>query len=208
MAGDWIPMRLDLAEDPAVMRMAEMLGMPEPCIVGYLHTIWSWASRQCDAGSVTGVSPKSLGRVTRCETIPDAMVAVGWLEEVEIDGTPSIRFPNWERWLSQSAKSRALTARRMASKRLRDSDAASVTESSPQYSTVQESIKTPLSPLTAQGGTAGNGKPRKKTRAERKTEEEKRIEAERAKRRADNQAQLAKLKLEQQQRDRKGLYDD
>lgn len=118
MAGDWIKMRVDLVDDPSVVWMAEQLGMPEPCVVGYLHTIWSWASRQCDAGSVTGVTLSALQRITRCERVPELMVQIGWLEVLEIDGMPVLRFPNWERHNSQSAKQRALTQSRM--KRHRD----------------------------------------------------------------------------------------
>lgn len=39
MAGDWIPMRLDLYEDPAVTFMAERLGEREEVVVGYLHRV-------------------------------------------------------------------------------------------------------------------------------------------------------------------------
>ena len=56
MAGDWIAMRLDLYEDPAVAYMAERLGEREEVIVGFLHRVWSWASRQCHDGSVTNVT--------------------------------------------------------------------------------------------------------------------------------------------------------
>lgn len=138
MAGDWIPMRLDLVEDPAVIAMADALGMSEQSVVGYLHSVWSWASRQCNGGSVTGVTLAALARVTRCGKVADAMVQVGWLKEVIVDDKPSIEFPNWDRWLSQSAKQRALTARRVADSRLRKCNAGSVTKSLPQKRRVQE----------------------------------------------------------------------
>jgi hypothetical protein len=141
MAGDWIPMRLDLADDPAVMAMAELLGMPEPCVVGYLHTIWSWASRHCNDGSVTQVTPEALGRVTRCAKVPEAMLRVGWLECGEIDGKPVITFPNWARWLSQSAKSRVLTSRRVAQHRQEKCNGVSVTESLPEKRREKKSKK-------------------------------------------------------------------
>lgn len=132
MAGDWIPMRIDLAEDPAVMEMAEALEMPEPYVVGCLHAIWSWASRQCNAGSVTGVTVESLGRVTGCVQVAREMLNVGWLVQVEVDGKQVIQFPKWDRWMSQSAKARALTAKRVARMRNEKCNGVSVTESLPE----------------------------------------------------------------------------
>lgn len=107
MAGDWIPMRLDLAEDPAVLEMADILGEPEEYVVGCLHKIWSWASRQCHCGTVTGVTVMSLSRAVKLPKAVDAMVKVGWLiDGTGEDGRPFITFPKWENWLSKSAKAR------------------------------------------------------------------------------------------------------
>ena len=125
MAGDWIPMRLDLAEDPAVIEMADALGEPEAHVVGYLHVIWSWASRNCHDGSVTGVTLMSLSRVTRTGQVPELMARVGWLEVTDENGRPTLHFPKWNRWNSQSAKSRVL-----ATNRKRESRHASVPKTS------------------------------------------------------------------------------
>lgn len=125
-------MRLDLPEDPAVMAMAEALAIPEECVVGYLHKIWSWASRQCNGGSVTNVTLLSLERVTRCAQVPQAMAKVGWLVEREIDGVPVLDFPNWERWLSESAKKRALSTRRVQRLRAKNCNADGVTKTLPE----------------------------------------------------------------------------
>ncbi len=110
-------MRIDLREDPAVMQMAEITGMNEICVVGYCHAIWSWLSRQCHAGSVTGVTLLSLGRVTQTGDFPIAMQKVGWLDEQTIDGVTTLVVPNFERHLSQSAKRRALAADRQSARR-------------------------------------------------------------------------------------------
>lgn len=118
MAGDWIPMRLDLYEDPAVTYMAERIGQREEVVVGYLHRIWAWASRQCHDGSVTHVTLMSLGRVTSLPDFPQLMADAGWLEHgIDTDGKPYIRFPNWDRWMGESAKKRILAAKRQAKKR-------------------------------------------------------------------------------------------
>ena len=47
MAGDWIKMRVDLNEDPAVVGMAIALDTDEHSVVGRLHKLWSWADNRC-----------------------------------------------------------------------------------------------------------------------------------------------------------------
>jgi hypothetical protein len=107
MAGDWIPMRLDLCDDPAVLEMADILDQPEEYVVGCLHKVWSWASRNCHDGTVTGVTKMSLSRAVKLPEAVSAMVAVGWLVEGKgADGRPFVSFPKWENWLSKSAKAR------------------------------------------------------------------------------------------------------
>lgn len=107
MAGDWIPMRLDLCDDPAVLEMADIIDRPEEYVVGCLHKVWSWASRNCHDGTVTGVTILSLSRAVKLPTAVAAMAKVGWLTEGKgEDGRPFIGFPKWENWLSKSAKAR------------------------------------------------------------------------------------------------------
>jgi hypothetical protein len=96
VAGDWIKMRIDLMEDPAVMQMADELGVREEAIVGYCHALWSWVSRQCHADTVTGVTLTSLGRRINLPGFPEMMCDVGWLEYDDTGDRPVIRIPNWE----------------------------------------------------------------------------------------------------------------
>ena len=125
MAGDWIKMRLDLLEDPAVMEMAEAMDVREEVIVGYCHAFWSWVSRQCHAGSVTGVTLVSLGRRLNLPGFPEQLRDVGWLEYDDSGDRPVITIPKFERHLSQSAKTRANAKDRQ--RRKRDSCHADVT---------------------------------------------------------------------------------
>lgn len=119
MAGDWIPMRLDLYEDPAVTFMAERLGEREEVIVGFLHRVWSWASRQSHDGCVHCVTMMSLGRVTSLPNFPELMAEAGWLENgTDEAGRPFIRFPNWDRWMGESAKKRLSASRRKQKERV------------------------------------------------------------------------------------------
>ena len=117
MSGEWIKMRIDLMEDPAVMQMADKLDIREEAVVGYCHALWSWVSRQCHADSVTGVTLVSLGRRINLPGFPELMCDVGWLEYDDTGELPVIRIPNFERHLSQSAKKRANAALRKARQR-------------------------------------------------------------------------------------------
>jgi hypothetical protein len=112
MAAEWIKMRLDLAEDPAVIHIADELEIREETVVGYCHAFWCWVSRQCHDGSVTGVTLKALGRRLNLPGFPELLCKVGWLEYDESGGIPTITIPNFERHLSQGAKERALNAYR------------------------------------------------------------------------------------------------
>jgi hypothetical protein len=62
------------------------------------------------------------------------MHKVGWLEVQEVDGRPVLIFPKWERHMSQSAKRRALTAKRVC-------NARSVTEALPEKRREEKSNK-------------------------------------------------------------------
>lgn len=118
-------MRLDLAEDPAVMYMAEQLDCREEDVVGRLHRVWSWASRQCHDGCVTNVTLASVGRVTNLTGFPELMRDAGWLIESQTEeGKPQIEFPKWESWMGQSAKKRLSDSKRQSKRRAKGSHAA------------------------------------------------------------------------------------
>jgi len=123
MAGDWIKMRTDLSEDPAVIDMAERLGMEEFAVVGRLHCLWSWADSQSRDGHATGVTGKWIDRKLQRDGFAAAMVAVKWLA---ITST-GISFPNFENHNGSTAKTRALGSNRQQKKRAADSTPDDVT---------------------------------------------------------------------------------
>ena len=192
MAGDWIPMRLDLCDDPAVLEMADILDQPEEYVVGCLHKVWSWASRNCHDGTVTGVTKMSLSRAVKLPEAVSAMLAVGWLVEGKgADGRPFVSFPKWENWLSKSAKARLQNSMNQRNARqlkaledqtpepkrigvvtnpsLSDRDKTVTTV---QNSTVQENIQE-IPPLSPKGETAETPKvdPPKRPKTPRKPKE-------------------------------------
>lgn len=108
MAGDWIKMRIDLAEDPAVIGMAESLGMDEFAVVGRLHVLWGWADSQSRDGHARGVTEKWIDRKVQRDGFAAAMAAAGWL----LLGDGGIEFPNFDRHNGETAKQRGLAANR------------------------------------------------------------------------------------------------
>jgi hypothetical protein len=103
MAGDWIKMRTDLAEDPAVISIAAACDLDEDAVVGKLHRLWSWADRQSRDGHAC-VTLAWVDRHVACDGFADAMSDAGWLD-LSHDG--DIAFPNWETHNSKSSKVRS-----------------------------------------------------------------------------------------------------
>jgi hypothetical protein len=119
MAGDWIKLRHDLADDPAVVRMSRVLGMDRDSVLGKLFRLWGWADRHtvdgraCDIGGEQFVD-EHLG----APGFARAMVSVGWLV---VDGD-CFDIPKFDRHNGESAKKRALSAVRKQVFRSRNAD--------------------------------------------------------------------------------------
>lgn len=113
MAGDWIKMRVDLAEDPAVIGIAARLGLDEFSVVGRLQALWSWADGQSRDGHADGVTAAWVNRKVQRDGFAEAMVEVGWLA-IEDGG---ISFPNFTNHNGETAKTRALGKNRQQKKR-------------------------------------------------------------------------------------------
>jgi len=150
MAGDWIKMRTDLARDPAVIFLAEQYGFPEHVIVGLLHKLWSWADEQVSDGNAPTVTSAFLNRYIGVTDFAESLAAVGWLD-INNGGKGGIGFPNWEHHMSQTAKRRAVTSRRVSAYRAQKCNAQSVTKVLPEESRVEKRrvrvSKPPLPPL-------------------------------------------------------------
>jgi len=113
MAGDWIKMRNDLADDPAVIDIAGRLELDEFAVVGRLHTLWAWADEQSRDGHARGVTSAWLDRKVQRDGFASALVSVGWLEA----GADGLRFPNFDHHNGATAKTRALGTRRKQQER-------------------------------------------------------------------------------------------
>ena len=115
MAGDWIKMRANLANDPAVIGVASRLETSEYEVVGLLHALWSWADQHTVDGQAVGVSLDWVDRHLRCPGLAEALVSVGWL--AHLDGV--LTFPRFDRHNGKSAKRRALNSEAQRASRSR-----------------------------------------------------------------------------------------
>jgi hypothetical protein len=126
MAGDWIKMRVDLSDDPAVIGLACALNVDEYGIVGRLHKLWSWADKHCDNGHAKSVTFVWINRYVCLDMFAENMASVGWLIKNE-DG---ITFPRFDKHNGKSAKTRAEAQERKRKER----NNIDVTEDSGQMS--------------------------------------------------------------------------
>lgn len=150
MAGDWLKMRIDLHDDPAVIAIAQATGQDEDAVAGKLLRLWGWVSRQTIDGNAPSVTEKWIDRYLRVEGFARAMVAAGWLIVTEA----GIQIPKWNHHNSESAKSRLLAAKRAARHKAKKGNAkgnAQVTV--PALPTEEKNIKTDASHLAVPAST-------------------------------------------------------
>jgi hypothetical protein len=118
MANDWLPIRIDLNDDPAVIAVAAACDLDEFAVCGRLLKLWGWANRNTvdgnAEGNAVGVTESWVDRYLSAPGFARALIAVGWLARTGGDGSPVLCFPKFERWNSQGAKKRALTAQRVS----------------------------------------------------------------------------------------------
>ncbi|MDQ0035907.1 hypothetical protein J2W30_003680 [Variovorax boronicumulans] len=165
MAGDWIKMRADLAEDPAVIAIGAKLGMDEFSVVGRLQCLWSWADGQSRDGHASGVTQQWVDRKVQRDGFAQAMCDVGWLS---VDNS-GITFPNFDNHNGETAKTRALGTKRKQKERsappshapvadsVRDMSRSGRDKSETREEKRREEKEEPPNPPQAGGGGGGEG---------------------------------------------------
>jgi hypothetical protein len=112
MAGDWIKMDCTTPDKPEVLALTVKMGWDDPDLtVGKLFRLWRWFDQHTTDGNAVGVTSALLDRQVGVTGFIDAVASVGWLE-VTSNG---IRLSKFEKHNGSSAKSRAQTAKRVAS---------------------------------------------------------------------------------------------
>ena len=153
MSGDWIKMRVDLRDDPAVFKLAEILKVDELHVVGCLFCFWAWADKHAVDGRVDGATSRLVDKVSSTIGFADALVKVGWLSV--FDGW--IELPNFERHNGASAKERGLKNARQArwrAKRDDPVDASPSTQETTNPSTREEKRREDISTTNVVDGGA------------------------------------------------------
>ena len=110
MAGDWIKFELITLDKPEVCQIADAADIDCDAVVGKLLRVWGWFDQQTSDGNAPSVSKRLLDRMVGVTGFCEHMKLVGWLAEE--DGVISL--PNFDRHNGKTAKSRILTAKRVA----------------------------------------------------------------------------------------------
>jgi hypothetical protein len=116
MAGDYIPIRVDLRDDPDVIKMAAILGIKEDDVVGRLVRTWGWFNSHTEDGHAFGVTSAWLDQHTVTPGWSDAMAGVGWLEISD----DRLTVPKYDSWNSEAAKKRLKAAERKRKQRAKE----------------------------------------------------------------------------------------
>lgn len=127
MAGDWIKFELATMDKPEVCQIADLADIDQDAVVGKLMRVWAWFDQQTEKGNAPSVSKKLLDRSVGVTGFCEHMKAVGWM--VEADGFISL--PHFERHNGKTGKNRALTAKRVASHKIKG-NARNVTSALPK----------------------------------------------------------------------------
>lgn len=109
MAGDWMKVEKVTPEKPEVLAIASTLQIDPDAVFGKLFRIWCWFDDHTLNGNAPCVTSALLDRKACVTGFAQAMSAVGWLTETS-DG---LLLPNFDRHNGETAKQRALTAKRV-----------------------------------------------------------------------------------------------
>jgi hypothetical protein len=147
MAGDWIKFDKATPDKPEVWQMASTLEIDPDAVVGKLLRVWAWFDEQSRFGNAPSVTKSLLDRRVGVTGFCNAMIDVGWLDD---DGD-LLQLPNFERHNGETAKTRALGAKRQQKHKAKSNakgNDTGVTKPSPEKRREEKSNnKTPHTPL-------------------------------------------------------------
>ena len=140
MAGDWIKICKDTPSKPEILVIATKLSIHPDIAFARCFQLWAWFDSNTKEGVTSGVTKVTLDALLHCDRLCDALMLVGWLGETEAG---DLYLPNFDYHNSESAKSRALHKNRQEKYRnnRHESDAATVTEASPEKRREEKNIK-------------------------------------------------------------------
>lgn len=110
MGVSWIKFETSTSDKPEVWQIADSLGIDPDAVVGKLLRIWAWFDDQTENGNAPLTVGALLDRRVGVNGFVSAMILAGWMHEK--NGV--LTLPNFDRHNGETAKSRALTAKRVA----------------------------------------------------------------------------------------------
>ena len=119
MAGDWLKIETCTPDKPEVIGIAAQLGIPLAHAFGCLFLVWRWFDQHTADGNAQYVTKVTLDLISGNAGFANAMERVGWLT-VNEDG--SLHLPHFERHCGETAKTRALTAKRVAKSKAKNAE--------------------------------------------------------------------------------------
>lgn len=131
MAGEWLKFEKATPDKPEVFAIAATMGIDPDAVVGKLIRVWSWFDTHTIDGNGRSVTPALLDRISGVTGFVSAMASVGWL----VISDEGVSLPNFDRHTGETAKGRALTAKRVAKVKARSNakgNADSVTPALPR----------------------------------------------------------------------------
>lgn len=153
MASSWIKVEVITPDKPEIFQIAEILNIDPDAVLGKLVRIWAWADQQTIDGNAGSVTRGVLDRISFITGFADALIAVGWLAYE--DG--KMVLPNFDRHNGESSKKRALTNRRVADHRKRETQ--KVTQPALQKALPEEEEEEDIKDKPPLLGESGNLQP-------------------------------------------------
>ena len=145
MAGDWMKIELELPDKPEVHYIANALNLDPDAVVGKLIRIWQWFDKHTTDGNAFGVTYSLLDRITSVTGFGESMFLCGWMEQND----KVLTMPKFDRHTSESAKTRALTSKRVNKSRANNvtqmyenCNAENVTKTLPEKRREEKNINT------------------------------------------------------------------
>lgn len=110
MAGDWMKIDLELPDKPEVHYIAGVCSLDPDSVVGKLIRVWQWFDKHTTDGNAVGVTFALVDRLVGVTGFAESMQFAGWLEQRD----KVLCMPKFDRHTSESAKKRALSAKRQS----------------------------------------------------------------------------------------------
>lgn len=139
----WIKLEHATCRKPEVLGIATQLGLTPNAVLGALVRLWCWVDEQFEDGNARTVTRNQLDATAQCEGLAAALIEVKWLRE----RADKVWFVNFSRHNGQTAKSRALTAKRVAAYKLRSGNGAVTHKARPREDKRREEKKNPSTPF-------------------------------------------------------------